>query len=138
MRQRELPTLDAALNIAEARGGRNRDAWAPMLLETAQVPTPGSDALTLWLALDKYWAASVVSRAGVAVPAQLVASSASNLKTCSITGSFSLFVKPRWEGFSKRIRATSKVLDQASKARLPGIRNSAYSERGGAVERFSR
>jgi D-alanine-D-alanine ligase len=85
MRQRELPTLDAALEIAEARGGRNRDAWAPMLFEMARVPIPGSDALTLWLALDKYWAASAVSRAGVAAPVQLVTPSASDLKTCLIS-----------------------------------------------------
>jgi len=49
----------------------------------------------LSLALDKYWAASVVSRAGVAVPAQLVASSSPNLETSSISTSFTLFVKPQ-------------------------------------------
>jgi len=116
MGKRELPTLDAALNIAEARGGRNREAWAPVLLEIAQVLTLGSDALTLSLTLDKYWAVSVVSRAGVAVPAPFVASSASDLKNSSIPWSFPLFVKPRWEGASKGIRATSKVLDHASLA----------------------
>jgi D-alanine-D-alanine ligase len=103
----ELPALDAALNIAEARGGRNREAWAPVLLEIAQIPTLGSDALTLSLTLDKYWAASVVSRAGVALPAELVTPSASDLKTCSIPWPFPLFVKPRWEGSSKGIRAPS-------------------------------
>jgi len=112
----ELPDLDAALNIAEARGGRNREAWAPVLLEMAQIPTLGSDALTLSLTLDKYWSASVVSRAGIAVPAQLVVSSAAELKTSAIPCPFPLFVKPRWEGASKGIRASSKVFDHASLA----------------------
>jgi D-alanine-D-alanine ligase len=116
MGKRELPTLDAALNIAEARGGRNREAWAPVLLEMAQIPRLGSDALTLSLTLDKYWAASVVSRAGVRVPAQFVISSVSDLKTSSISWPFPLFMKPRWEGAAKGIRATSKVLDDASLA----------------------
>jgi D-alanine-D-alanine ligase len=114
MGKRELPALDAALNIAEARGSRNREAWSPVLLEMAQIPRLGSDALTLSLTLDKYWAASVVSRGGVAVPAQLVVSSVSDLKTSSIPASFPLFVKPRWEGAAKGIRASSKVHDHAS------------------------
>ena len=29
----ELPALDAALNIAEGHASRNRQAWAPVLLE---------------------------------------------------------------------------------------------------------
>ena len=36
----ELPALDAAMNIAEGRGGRNRKAWAPVLLEMAGVSVP--------------------------------------------------------------------------------------------------
>jgi len=110
----ELPTLDAALNIAEARGGRNREAWAPVLLEIAQVPRLGSDALTLSLTLDKYWAASVVSRAGVPIPQQFVAASVADLKNAEISCAFPLFVKPRWEGAAKGIRSSSKVLDRAA------------------------
>jgi len=110
----ELPALDAALNIAEAHGGRNREAWAPVLLEIARIPRLGSDALTLSLTLDKYWAASVVARAGVRVPDQLVVGSVAALKNASIPGPFPLFVKPRWEGAAKGIRASSKVFDRAS------------------------
>ncbi len=110
----DLPQLDAALNIAEGRGGRNREAWAPVLLEIAQIPTLGSDALTLSLTLDKYWVASVVARAGVAVPAQLVVSSVSDLENSEIPAPFPLFVKPRWEGTAKGIRASSKVCDAAA------------------------
>ncbi|HXV36096.1 MAG TPA: D-alanine--D-alanine ligase [Myxococcota bacterium] len=110
----KLPALDAAFNIAEARGGRNREAWAPVLLEMARIPTLGSDALTLSLTLDKYWAASVVARAGVSVPAQRVVASVADLKAGTLPGPFPLFAKPRWEGTAKGIRASSKVLDFAS------------------------
>jgi hypothetical protein len=49
----------------------------------------------LSLTRDKYWAASVVSRAGVAMLAQLVASLSPELKTSSIPTLFRLFVKPQ-------------------------------------------
>jgi D-alanine-D-alanine ligase len=52
--KRELPALDVAWNIAEGMGSRNREAWAPVLLEMAGVPALGSDALTLSLSLDKH------------------------------------------------------------------------------------
>jgi D-alanine-D-alanine ligase len=68
----ELRAIDAALNIAEGYGGRNREAWAPVLLEMAHVPILGSDALTLSVTLDKIWAVSLVRAAGVAVPEQVV------------------------------------------------------------------
>ncbi|HSJ99186.1 MAG TPA: D-alanine--D-alanine ligase, partial [Myxococcota bacterium] len=45
--------VDAALTIAEGYGTRNREAWAPVLLEMLGVPQLGSDALTLSLSLDK-------------------------------------------------------------------------------------
>ena len=51
-----LPRVDVALNIAEAFGSRNRESFAPALLEMAGVPYLGSDGLTLSLSLDKAWA----------------------------------------------------------------------------------
>src|SRR5688500_19925900 len=39
--------LDAAVNISEGYGSRNREAYAPVLLEMAGVPMLGSDALSL-------------------------------------------------------------------------------------------
>jgi D-alanine-D-alanine ligase len=113
----ELPALDAALNIAEGRGGRNREAWAPVLLEMAQIPTLGSDALTLSITLDKAWAAELVSGAGIAVPRRLVVSSPDELGNAELPGAFPLFVKPRWEGTAKGITRASKVADRAKLAR---------------------
>jgi len=81
------------------------------------VPILGSDALTLSVTLDKIWAVSLVRAAGVAVPEQVVASSARESGNIFLPGDFPLFVKPRWEGTSKGIRRTSRVEDRASVAR---------------------
>jgi D-alanine-D-alanine ligase len=113
----ELPALDAALSIAEGYGGRNREAWAPVLLEMAQVPALGSDALTLSLTLDKLWALDVVAAAGVPVPARALAGSRSKAENVRLPSDFPLFVKPRWEGTAKGIRPSSRVADRAALAR---------------------
>jgi D-alanine-D-alanine ligase len=108
----ELPGLDAAWNIAEGHGGRNREAWAPVLLEMAGVPTLGSDALSLSASLDKAWARTLVAAAGVPVPAGALAGSAAEAEKLEIPGDFPLFVKPRWEGTAKGIQPSSRVGDR--------------------------
>jgi len=104
-----LPELDAALNIAEGYGGRNREAWAPVLLEMAHVPTLGSDALSLSMSLDKAWANRLVARAGVPIAPQCVLGSAEEADAAQLPADFPLFAKPRWEGTSKGIRRSSRV-----------------------------
>jgi D-alanine-D-alanine ligase len=104
-----LPRLDAAWNIAEGYGTRNREAWAPVLLELAGVPTLGSDALTLSLSLDKAWALDVVRAAGVACAGHLSVESPAALAGSALPGPFPLFVKPRWEGTAKGIHLGSRV-----------------------------
>lgn len=107
--------VDAAMNIAEGYGSRNREAWAPVLLEMAGVPTLGSDALTLSTSLDKAWTHRVVAGAGVAVPANLQLRSAAAARRVDLGAAglaFPLFVKPRWEGSAKGIRPSSKVEDR--------------------------
>lgn len=112
----ELPALDAALNVAEGFGGRNREAWAPVVLEMAGVPTLGSDALTLSATLDKAWTRTLVEAAGVPVVAGRSVR-ARDLENFDISSGFPLFVKPRWEGTSKGIGPSSKVTDRAGLAR---------------------
>ena len=112
----EAPPLDVALSIAEGYGGRNREAWAPVLLEMAGVPCLGSDALTLSASLDKAWAHRLVAAAGVPVPEHRVVSS-SDLENASLDLDFSLFVKPRWEGTAKGIGPHSRVADRGALAR---------------------
>jgi len=113
----ERPPVAAVLSIAEGFGSRNREAWAPILLELAGIPCLGSDALSLCASLDKCWARGRVSLAGVAVPWQCSLRSASEVDSLAIPVPFPLFVKPRWEGTAKGIRASSKVEDVAALAR---------------------
>ena len=103
------PSVDAVMNIAEGFGGRNREAWAPVLLEMAGIPCLGSDALTLSLSLDKAWANDRARAAGVPVAPQCLLASAEEAETAPLPSSFPLFVKPRWEGSAKGIRLSSRV-----------------------------
>lgn len=110
----ELPPLDAVWNIAEGYGSRNREAWAPVLLEMLGIPTLGSDALTLSLSLDKAWTKDVVAAAGVPVAAQRSVACAAEAETGVLPAPFPLFVKPRWEGTAKGIAPSSRVEDRAA------------------------
>ncbi len=113
----ELPPLDAAWNIAEGYGSRNREAWAPVLLEMLHVQALGSDALTLSLSLDKAWCNTLVAAAGVPVPPQAVFASAADAGAAALPAGFPLFAKPRWEGTAKGIHPGSRVEDAAALAR---------------------
>jgi len=113
----DLSGIDAAFNIAEGRGSRNREAFAPVLLEMAGIPALGSDALTLSLTLDKAWTQKIVRAAGVSTPAFAVVSCAEPAQEIPLPAPFPLFVKPRWEGTSKGIRLTSVVNDRAELAK---------------------
>jgi D-alanine-D-alanine ligase len=101
--------VDAALSIAEGYGSRNREAWAPALLEMLAIPQLGSDALTLSLSLDKAWTRTLVAAAGVAVAPGVVAYSTDEARCMTPPGGFPCFVKPRWEGSSKGIGLGSRV-----------------------------
>jgi D-alanine-D-alanine ligase len=105
----ELPRLDAALTIAEGWGGREREAWAPVLLAMSGIPTLGSDATTLSVSLDKHWASALVAAAGVPVAPQAVIRTAEEAREAPLPAAFPLFVKPRWEGTSKGIGPSSRV-----------------------------
>jgi lysine 2,3-aminomutase len=113
----ELPALDAAMTIAEGAGSRNREAWAPVLLEMAGVPHLGSDALALSQTLDKAVASRVVAAAGVPVPEQWVIHSLDDLEKIDLPAPYPLFVKPRWEGTAKGIGPGSRVGDADALAR---------------------
>ena len=112
-----LPAVDVAWNIAEGYGRRNRESHAPVLLELLGIHTLGSDALTLSASLDKAWAQTLVEAAGVRVPARVVVESAVGVENLVIPAAYPLFVKPRWEGTAKGIRASSRVEDAAGLAR---------------------
>jgi D-alanine-D-alanine ligase len=124
----ELPPLDAALTIAEGYGSRNREAWAPVLLEMLAVPTLGSDALTLSLSLDKAWTRDVVAAAGVPVAPGISVRSPDELPGMDLPAPFPLFVKPRSEGTAKGITATSRVEDATALAREVARVTDAYGQ----------
>ena len=104
--------IDAALCIAEGFGTRNREAWAPVLLEMLGVPQLGSDALSLSLSLDKAWTRAVVAAAGVPVAPGVVVRSREEAESVAPPGGFPCFVKPRWEGTAKGIDRASRVASQ--------------------------
>jgi D-alanine-D-alanine ligase len=129
----ELPPLDVALSIAEGYGSRNREAWAPALLEMAGVPCLGSDGLCLSASLDKVWAHRLVAAAGVPVPDPRAAGPGDLLQFDD--RSFPLFVKPRWEGTAKGIGPHSRIDDLASLARAVARIERDYDQPA-LVERF--
>jgi len=104
-----LSELDAALSIAEAYGSRNREAWAPVLLEMLRIPSLGSDALTLSLSLDKAWTKTIVAAAGVPTLPHAQVLSLGEFENLQLPAPFPLFVKPRFEGTAKGITPRSRV-----------------------------
>ncbi len=105
--------LDAAINIAEGARSRNREAYAPILLEMAGIPCLGSDALTLSVTLDKAWTKDLVTAAGLPTPPHDVFGEAAEIAPDELPP-FPLFVKPRYEGTSKGITPQSRVEDVAA------------------------
>ena len=121
-----LLDLDAAVNIAESYGSRNREAHAPVLLELAGVPYLGSDALSLSLSLDKHLTKTVVRAAGVAAPAGGVLPPG---ETAAPPGlAFPLIVKPRYEGTAKGIAASSRVGTPAELRREAARQHALYAQ----------
>jgi len=100
--------IDAAINIAEGARSRNREAYAPILLEMADVPCLGSDALTLSVTLDKAWTKTLVAAADVPTPPHRVYQGGEEVVPGECP-TFPLFVKPRYEGTSKGITPRSRV-----------------------------
>ena len=100
--------LAAAINIAEGARSRNREAYAPILLEMAGIPCLGSDALTLSVTLDKAWTKDLVAAADVPTPPHRVYGGADEVDADDLPP-FPLFVKPRYEGTSKGITPESGV-----------------------------
>ena len=113
---RRLPSLeiDAAINIAESLGSRNREAHAPVLLELADIPCLGSDALTLSLSLDKAWTKDLAAAIGVPTTPYRSYSIPEAMNEDNLPGPWPLFVKPRYEGTSKGITPESRVQSMAA------------------------
>lgn len=120
--------LDAAVNIAEGFRSRNREGWAPTLLEMARVPFVGSDALTLSLSLDKAWTKDLAAAAGVPTPPYRVYRTADDIVREDLPGPFPLFVKPRYEGSAKGITSSSRVDDAVALVRVVAGMTATYGQ----------
>jgi D-alanine-D-alanine ligase len=127
-------TLDAAINIAEGAHSRNREAYAPILLEMAGIPCLGSDALTLSVTLDKAWTKDLGTAAGIPTPPHRTYGAADAIEPDDLP-SFPLFVKPRHEGTSKGITAESRV-DSVEALRDAVDRITTTYDQDALVERF--
>ncbi|MFA5334226.1 MAG: ATP-grasp domain-containing protein [Candidatus Omnitrophota bacterium] len=101
---------DIVFNIAEGVSGRNRESEVPVLLDTADIPYTGPDALALSVALDKSAAKKILKYHGVPVPGSFEITKKGEV--CVPRGvDFPFIVKPRYEGSAKGIRADSVVGD---------------------------
>lgn len=126
--------LDAALNISEGARSRNREAYAPILLEMAGIPCLGSDALTLSMTLDKGWTKDLMAAADIPTPAYRTYGKGDEVDPADLPP-FPLFVKPRHEGTSKGITPESRV-DTVEALRRQVDRIASTYEQEALVERF--
>jgi D-alanine-D-alanine ligase len=99
--QSERP--DIVFNIAEGRGGKNRESLVPAMCEYLDVPYSGSDPLTLSLCLDKSRTKEILSYYAVPTPAFTVVERAVDCQSIDRGLRYPLFVKPVHEGSSKGI-----------------------------------
>ena len=131
-REGRAPPLDVALSIAEGYGSRNREAWAPALLEMAGVPCLGSDGLCSPHRSTRHGRTGSSRRPACRCPIRV--RSARPIWAIA-RGPFPLFVKPRWEGTAKGIGPHSRVDDLAALARAIARIERDYDQPA-LVERF--
>lgn len=123
--------IDAAVNISEGYGTRNREAHAPVLLELAGVPTLGSDALSLSVSLDKHLTKTVAAGAGLRTPAWRIVRVGEEPSAPALPA----FVKPRYEGTAKGIALSSRC-DTVEELRAEVARQHAIYGQDLVVETF--
>jgi D-alanine-D-alanine ligase len=100
--------VDIVFNISEGISGRNRESQVPILLEMADIPFVGADALTLGLTLDKIIAKKIFIAEGIPTPKFFEIRNPDELITTDHC-KFPLIVKPRFEGSSKGLSNNSRV-----------------------------
>lgn len=120
------PEVDLVWNISEGYGTRNREAWAPVLLEMRGIPYLGSDALTLSVSLDKRLTKMVAAAIGLSVvgfPFSVDPMQGDASLRKPMTENRKWFVKPRFEGTAKGLSAASIVeTDEELNAAVARIR----------------
>ncbi len=100
--------VDIVFNISEGISGRNRESQVPIILEMADIPFVGADALTLGLTLDKVMAKKIFIAEKIPTPKFFEIKTAEELVNTDHC-KFPLIVKPRFEGSSKGLSENSRV-----------------------------
>jgi len=104
----ETLDVDIVFNISEGISGRNRESQVPILLEMADIPFVGADALTLSLTLDKIMAKKIFIAEGIPTPKFFEIKTPESVRNTNHF-KFPLIVKPRFEGSSKGLSDNSRV-----------------------------
>lgn len=109
-----MPKCEVVFNICEGTHGRNREAWAPILLELGGMPYVGSDPLSLSLSLDKYLTKRLFQFHSIPTPNFIKAASPEDIT--EIEGefplSFPVILKLNNEGSSKGMSPDSVVYNK--------------------------
>jgi len=103
--------VDIVFNISEGIFGRNRESQVPVLLEMADIPFVGADALTSGLTLDKVIAKKIFIAEGIPTPKFFEVKTVDSLVNADHL-KFPLIVKPRFEGSSKGLTDNSRVANK--------------------------
>lgn len=119
--------VDIVFNISEGLSGRNRESQVPILLEMANIPFVGADALTLGLTLDKIMAKKIFLAEKIPTPKFFEVKSVQEaLDTDHLR--FPLIVKPRFEGSSKGLSDNSRVENKDELLRQAGFIIETYKQ----------
>ena len=102
--------IDFVFNMAEGYSGRNRESHVPAILEMLGVPYSGSDPLTLGLTLDKIVTKKIARQARILTPNHCVVKRIEDVANVENVLQYPLILKPAWEGSSKGIYNSSRVL----------------------------
>lgn len=90
--------VDIVFNLSEGMHSRNRESFAPILLELQGIPYVGSDGLTMGLSLDKLMAKKIMSAYNILTPRFISLDNISSLNKPLPPLAYPLIIKPRYEG----------------------------------------
>jgi len=123
--------VDFVFTISEGRGTfRSREGQVPSVCEMLGIPYSFSDPLTLALSLDKPFTKRLAREAGVETAPDWTVRDAGELEALASRTDlpWPLFAKPAYEGSSKGIRQTSRVVDAAALRQTVGTMLAEYRQ----------
>ncbi len=119
---------DLVFNIAEGRGGPNRESIVPVILEYLNIPYTGSDGITLGISLNKALTKRIAAQAGIRTPSfQLFRSGADVAKHLGEL-EFPVLLKPNFGGSGVGITSESVLYDVDRLSTLVSERVARYNQ----------